>query len=433
MKLRTALPIMMSVFAVPALHAQAAPTVIPTVAPTGTVPTLSSAPIAGEFTYSLTASESYVTGYQGSSGSGSSTNISGQAVYVSNSETHPLSVVYSGGYFFGNGSDLNSSSYQNLGVSQILKTRRWRLGVADTISFLPSSPLYGVSGVPGSGDIGTTPISTGQIPTQSILTNYGEQVSNTASGSVSRDITGKTFVDGFGSYTVQRFLQSGLNNNNITASASLGHRFSARNSLSASYNYSKLNFDTTVASVNSFAFTANGVSANYMHAFNRKFSMQASAGPEWISSNTSSLIPNRVLFTTAVSFFYSGQRTRASASYNRSPNIGSGVLLGALSDNINFSLQHTFNRDWTGGLTANYGRASGLTTLPGENTLTHSFYGGVQITRRLGENFSAFGSYSAATQTSSGQAILRNAFDGTAHIVTVGLTFSPRSTRFGRP
>ncbi|SEB47643.1 hypothetical protein [Terriglobus roseus] len=425
-------PAMMSVSCLNAAYAQAAPTVTATVSAPGTVPGLASAPIAGEFTYSLTASESYVTGYQGTD-SGTSTNLSGQATYVSNSETHPLSVLYSGGYFFGNGSNLNSSSYQNLGVSQILNTRRWRLGIADTITFLPSSPLYGVSGVPFSGDIGTVPITTGQIPTESILTNYGEQVSNTVGGSVSRDITGKTFAEGFGSYTVQRFLQTGLNNDDVTASASLGHRFSARDTASASYTYSNYSFAGTVAGINNFAFTAHGVSASYSHSFNRKLSLQVSAGPDWISSNTPALIPDRVLFASAVSLGYAGQRTHATISYNRSPNIGSGVLLGALSDNINLTAQHTFSRNWSGGITANYGRAAGLATLAGENVLTNSFYGGLQATRRLGENFSAFGSYSAATQTTDGLALTQNAFNGTAHIVTVGLTFSPRSKRFGRP
>ncbi len=426
-------PIAMSVLALPMLHGQAVPTASPSIAPPGTVPTSSSAPIAGEFNYSLTASESYVTGYQGTTGSGSSTNFSGQAVYTSNSETHPLSVIYAGGYFFGNGSDITASSYQNLGVSQILSGRRWRLGVGDTITFLPSSGLYGLSGVPGSGDIGTTPITTGQIPTQSILTNFGEQVTNTVSGSVSRDITGKTFIDGFGSYSLQRFLQTGLNNNSVSASTSLGHRFDPRNSLSVGYTFSKFGFRTPVSGLNSFSFIANGISASYSHAFDRKFSMQVSAGPQWLSSDAASLIPNRTLFSSSVSLSYAGQRNRASISYSRAPNIGSGVVVGALSDNLNFTLNRAINRVWTGGLTANYGRASGLSAIPGQNIVTNSFYGGVQATRRIGQNFSAFGSYSAATQSLSNQAAALNAFNGTAQIVTVGLTYSPRSIRFGRP
>ena len=426
-------PIAISVLGLPMLHGQAVPTASPSIAPPGTVSTSSSALIAGEFNYSLTASESYVTGYQGATGSGSSTNISGQAIYSSNSETHPLSVIYAGGYFFGNGSDVTASSFQNLGVSQILSGRRWRMGVGDTITFLPSSSLYGLSGVPGSGDIGTTPITTGQIPTQSILTNYGQQVTNTASASLSRDITGKTFIDGFGSYSLQRFLQQGLNNNSVSASASLGHRFDPRTSLSVGYTYLKSSIRTPVSGLNSFSFVSDGLTASFSHAFNRKFSMQVSGGPQWLSSDAGSLVPNRTIFSTSASLSYAGQRNRASISYSRIPNIGSGVVTGALSDNLNFTLNRAINRVWTGGLTANYGRASGLATLPGQNIVTNSFYGGVQATRRIGQNFSAFGSYSAATQSLSNQAATLNAFNGTAQIVTVGLTYSPRSIRFGRP
>jgi hypothetical protein len=417
----------------PALFAQSAPSVTPSIAPPGTVPGVSSGPIAGEFTYALTGSESYVSGYQGTTGSGASTNLSGQAEFVTNSETHPLSVIYSGGYYFGDGSNISSSVFQSLGVSQILKARRWRLGIADSVSFLPSSPLYGVSGVPGSGDIGSTPITTGGIPTQSILTNYGEQISNTVSGSAARDITGKTFINGSGSYSLQRFLQRGINNSDVTASASAGHRFNPLNSLSASYSYAQFNFNQPVSGITNFNFTANGAAANYSHIFSRVFSMQLSGGPQWISSNTPSLIPNRLLFSASVNIAYAGKRTRASATYSRSPNVGSGVLLGALADDINLSVQHTFSTRWSGGMTANYGRASGLATLSGVNALTNSFYGGIQANRRLSENFSAFGSYSAATQNVAGTALAQNVFSGTANIVTVGLTYSPRSIRFGRP
>lgn len=416
----------------PWLFGQASPTATPTITSPGTVPGAQMFRASGEFNYSLTASESYISGYQGG-GSGTSTNLSGQATYASNSETHPTSLLYSGGYFFGNGSNLNSSSYQSLGVSQILRARRWRLGISDVITYLPSSPLYSVSGVPFSGDVGTSPISTGQVPTQSILTNYGEQISNTVSGSISRDLTGKTFIEGYSAYTVQRFLQSGLNNNDLLVSGSLGHRFSVLNSLAASYTYGKYSFAQSVAGISDFQFISHGVSASYSHAFNRKLAVELSAGPQWISSNTPSVLPNRVLFTSAVSLSYTGERTLASAGYSRSPNIGSGVLLGALSDNVNFSMQHVFTRDWSGGLTANYGRASGLATLPGENILTNSFYGGIQANRHIGENFSAFASYSVATQSAGAQAVSRNAFDGTAHIVTVGITFSPHTRHVGRP
>lgn len=424
--------VVFSALLLPALHAQASPTVTQTVSTPGTVPGSSMAPPSGEFSYALTASESYVSGYQGG-GSGASTNLSGQATYISNSETHPTSLVYSGGYFFGNGSNVNSSSYQSLGVSQILRARRWRLGAGDVITYLPASPLYSISGVPFSGDIGTSPITTGQVPTQSVLTNYGEQVTNTVSGSVSRDLTGKTFVDGYGSYTVQRFLQTGLDNNSVSASGSLGHRFSARDSASASYTYGHYTFSGAYAGIQHFGFTSNGAGASYTHEFSRRLAMELTAGPQWLSSNVSTVLPSRVVFTSAVSFSYTGERTRATATYYRAPNIGSGVLLGALSDNINVSAQHSFTRDWTGGFTANYGRAAGLAALPGENVTTNNFYGGLQATRKLGRDFSAFGSYSVATQSAGAQAIARNAFDGTAHIVTVGLTFSPLSRHIGRP
>ena len=93
------------------LSAQSAPS-----ADVGGTPSSSGAlAVAGQLTYTLSASGSVVTGYNGVNGVSDSINIAGNAAYVSSSERHPTSFVYSGGYLFGNNGQ-PSTAYQNLGV-----------------------------------------------------------------------------------------------------------------------------------------------------------------------------------------------------------------------------------------------------------------------------------------------------------------------------
>ena len=91
----------------------------------------------------------------------------------------------------------NTTSYQNLAVSQKLITGKWVLGLSDSVSFLPQSPTVGLSGIAGVGDIGAGPIDgPGSGPAGGILTYSGSRLSNHLSGSMERLLTGKTSISG---------------------------------------------------------------------------------------------------------------------------------------------------------------------------------------------------------------------------------------------
>jgi hypothetical protein len=130
---------------------------------------------------------------------------------------------------------------------------------------------------------------------------------------------------------------------------------------------------------------------------------------------------------------YRGERTQASLGYYRGVNAGSGVLLGAATDNVGVAVQRQLDRNWSGSLSGNYAHTSGLLVsalLPQPST--ESFYGGVQVSRRLGRNFSSYLSYSAQTQSVNGVAGTLNAYNGVTHIIGVGITFAPSSIHIGR-
>lgn len=396
---------------------------------------------ADVLTYNISASNSIITGYSGANGFSDSVNIAGNASYVSGSERHPTSFVYSGGYLFGN-SGQPSSTFQNIGVSQVLNTRTWTFVVSDVFSFLPSTPRYGLAGIPGVGDTGSLPIATGQLSNDAVLTNYGQRVSNSASGSASYRFSARTNVDLFAGYTLQRFLNgasastalvnngfgTGINNNSLSAGAQLNHRLTAATTIGGAYTYSHSSYPSPY----NFSFTSNALLATYQHTFSPKLAMQASVGPQWTSGSDSRLVPTRLGVAAGLNVTYVAGRTNYGIGYNRGTNAGSGVLLGATTDYVNFSGQRRFTERWAGGAFLGFGRAQSLSNDPALYSSTNSFTAGLQANRSIGEHFSAFSSYAMQYQTVSRLIATNNAFDGVAHIISFGVTYTPRPIHLGR-
>ena len=403
---------------------------------TPTVPSLNAAPEADELSYTLGASESVLWGYNGYSGLTNTSNVNGTASYVSGNQSHPVSFLYSGGYLFGSGGQ-PSGSYQNLGISQQILTRHFGFTVGDTVSYLPNAPVFGLSGVVGVGDIGTSPLGTGGLPIDSILTNYGRRVTNTVSGSANTKFSQSTSLNAFGAYTIQRFIDdTGIENNELDLGGSMNHRIDARNSIGAGYVYSRFTYlQNTLFGFNLDNLRIDSHEANlqFEHVFTRRLVFNASAGPQWTQSSrptpdafSAIAIPSRLDFAANVSLSYMARNTEYVASYSRGTSTGGGVLIGTVSDNVNFTVDRKFGHDWTGGFSVNYGHADSLVTDNLGHTKVTGLYTGVQVTRKLGRFFNAYGSYNLEHQSLTGPLVGFNAFGGTANAVGFGINYTPR-------
>lgn len=387
-------------------------------------------PIAASdmLTYSVTASNSVIVGYSGNNGTSDSVNISGNAGYVSGSERHPTSFVYSGGYLFGNNGQ-PSSSFQNFGVSQVLNTRKWNFVLSDVVSYLPATPRFGLAGIPGVGDTGSLPIATGQQAGDALLTNYGQRITNTASGSAAYRLTARTSINAFAGYTNQHFFSNlGINNNLVNAGAQLTHNLSAATLVGGGYTYTHSTYPT----LSDLSFTSNSVVAIYQHTFGPRLSLQASAGPQWTSGSNSTVFPSRVSVAANLGLSYQSGLNNYSLNYGRGTSTGSGVVLGAVTDYVSFAGQRRFSQNWNAGVFGSYGHAQSLSNDPALYTLSNSFTAGLQATRRLGEHFSAYGSYALQYQTVGQLLATTNAFNGTAHVISLGVTYAPRPIHLGR-
>jgi len=387
--------------------------------------------LAGQINYAVSASQTIIAGYNGNGGTVSSTNVSGDFAYITTSKTHPFAVLYSGGYLGSESAQLPSSTFQNLALSQSYKTRSWDFILNDTVSYLPESPVGGISGIPGIGDLGLNPVPTGGDLGSGILTNYDTRVSNVIGASVARQLTGRTSLESSGSYAIQRFTgnaagdDSAYDSNQVQASLGIQHRIDARNTIGADYVYSYFTYTGQPLS-----FTANGANLHYVRLVTSKLTLDASVGPQWNTGTTFTSTSINLAATVALS--YTGERTSSSLSYLRGTSAGSGVVEGALTNSVVFSSTRKLNAYWRAAGSVGYTNSQGI---PGSIypafTIDSEVASG-QLSRSLGRSFSIYGSYTLENQSLSGGVATALTFNGLEQVVGFGITYSPGSSRVGR-
>jgi hypothetical protein len=330
---------------------------------------LSFYPLDGVFHYALTGSETIQFGYFGPSQTTYSTVLSGNAAYTAKSEVHPFSMLFAGGVVLANQSGQGTTSFWNVAASQGYVTRHWIFNISDSFSFLPQSPTTGLSGIAGVGDLGAIPVQgPGEGPAGGVLSTAGNRIGNSLTGSVERQIDHATSISGNGFWSVLHFLGQSANsdanigaldNTQISGTVALNRRLDGRSSASVNAVYSTFSYSggytfypgTTIPYVQPDIET-RGINLSYQRTLSRSLSANVSAGPQWVSSSNSALVPSNLNVAVTAGLTYSRGLTNASVSYSRGVSAGSGVLPGALSDTFGAGLSHTYGRNWVASLTA---------------------------------------------------------------------------------
>ncbi len=392
--------------------------------------------VGGSLSYAVSASELISNGFYNNSGADFTTEFSGDAAYVSKSQFHPFSAVYSGGALIGNSGQPNTV-FQSLSFSQVLSTKKWNIVLSDSVSYLPESPAVGLSGIPGVGDLGVDPVTTaiGATPGLGVLTTYGPRVSNSTSLSVSRTLTGRLSATASGNYSIQRFIgdNSGLGTNTTTEGGSVGlnYNVSARDALLGSYNYTHFTVSGTP-----YSFTAQGATLGYSRQWTRRFTTSVYGGPQITSANEYPVLNGTFVSVAAgASASYISRTTAYSLSYARGVNNGSGVLPGAFSDSLSLAAHRRFSQDWALSGNMSYSRSTSLPIFNLYGFKSNAVAVSGQGTRAFGRYFSGYASYTLEDQSVSGTGIgnaTPNAFNGVYQIVGLGITYSPRNILLGR-
>jgi hypothetical protein len=404
----------------------------------------------GTVHYDLNASEILENGsaFTGTAGWGSMTNAGGDLSYISGNAALPSSVLYSGGYLWTNVPGLASTTYQNITFSQGLVRKAWSVAVSNTFSYLPLSPAFGISGLPGVGDLGVQTSQAGSGPAPTLLSNFSTILADSVTGAVTRSLDYNTSVFASVQWGTMRFLgQPGLDNTDQTESAGVNRRLNARNTLGVDYAYSSF----TYPGLGNFSFISQSLNFLATRRWTRAISLSASIGPQWISSSDAAAFPPQTDLAAAIAFTYTGEFNSANIGYSRGAMSGLGVMPGGFEDSVQGSVQQALGRNWSVAYTASYIRTSGFGSgsygYPGSNIFgvnaanaliaestgnIAAEYGGVQLNRRLATAFSTFVSYTAENQSYGQSAGAQNALNGFGQFVGIGITFAPRSKRLGQ-
>ncbi len=396
--------------------------------------------------YALSASEVVQYGYYGDGEVTQSTVLSGDIGYTAKSTVRPFSMLLNGGVILGNQSGQGTSYYTSATAAQGLVTRHWNFNISDTVSYLPQSPTVGLSGIAGVGDIGSLPVQGPSAgPAGGVLSTDGNRISNTLSGGAERLITHNTSISGTGSWSILHFLDNsnGLNWSQVSGEVAINRRLDPRSSVSVNAVYSTFNYGGGSGNAGSGVVTqpdieTRGLNLAYERVLSRTLSMSLSAGPQWVSSSNSTLVPASLNVAASANLSYQRRLTSASVGYTRGVNGGSGVLAGALADSVVGYLGHTYGRRWVTSLTTTFTHTAGLTQLANGgsvvpvNEVFETIYGGAQVTRAFGTHFSGYVSFSTQHQTTNLPSGAPNAQLGTSQTFGVGVTYTPRSTRLGQ-
>jgi hypothetical protein len=399
----------------------------------------------GVFHYSLSASEVIQFGYYGSGQTTNATDLSGNAAYTSPNTTRPFSMLFAGGVILADQAGGGTNSFWNIAASQGYVTRHWIFNISDSFSYLPQSPTTGLSGIPGVGDVGAVPTQgPGAGPIGGIITTSGDRIGNAVSGSVERTLTRNTSISGSGSWGVLHYLgsdaEAGLDTSQVSGTVSLNRRIDARSSIGVAAVYSTYSYSGVGSGLNTPDIETRGINVFYQRVLSRTLSVNASVGPQWVSSSNNTLVPDSTDVAVNAGIEYSYQNVHAGVSYSRGVNNGSGVLPGSLTDSFAASAGRNYGRNWVVGLTMAYSHSAGLTqflngtSLVTTNATYDTVYGGAQVTRRISPHFSAYASYTAASQSSNNlvEPVTPNVLDSTFQTFGFGITFTPRSTNLGQ-
>jgi hypothetical protein len=391
---------------------------------------------------------------QPSTGLVGTSTISGDLAYSTGNIRHPFYVSYSGGGIFTVNSPLGDTVYQNLQLSQGFRRRDWDLTLINTFSYLPESPTAGAVGIPGVGDLtgsGLGSLPPGIAPNQSVLANNSSRISNAIYTEFERRLDYNTSLSGSGAFGVLNFPSGkGLNSQQESASSAINYRLNPLNIIAAGYQYARYEFTSL-----GFSFQSPSVNVDYKRQWSRTLLSEVGFGPQWILSSNTALASNRTRLAGSAELSWERGDNSASLGYSRGASGGSGALGGAAVDDVQGAFGRTLSRVWTVALTASFARTVGLQIgsiapasgsnnpnsiiLPPQSTIA-GLYGGVQVTRRLSRNISAYLSYTAQQQSvsysgavqSSNNGTPANILNGFSNIVGFGFGFTPPDKRLWR-
>jgi len=366
----------------------------------------------------------------GSLGDSQNAVLSGNLDYANGFKRRPFTLTFGGGYSWNiAGTSFGDGLFENLSISQGIVGRKWSIQVSDDISYLKEAPVVGFSGVPGTGEpiSGTNPTPP---PTQTIFTLNTRSVNNTVNGEYEHNLNFATALSVGGGSELMRYPDgNGLDTNAQMANAGLTRRLNARSSLSGQYSFTEFSYPGNNLAQPISSFVTNAAFFGYQRVWNRSITTNVSAGPEWLASSNSAVVPSSTSVAGNASASDQFRFGSASLNFSRQVSGGGGYLVGGEVSTVSAGFAREFERKLSVNLTGGYMRTSGLAN-QGTSGLANqgdydSKFGAAMATLRLSRYFTAFASYTGTDQSTPSSSS-GNALSGLWQVASFGIGYSPR-------
>ena len=383
--------------------------------------------IRNQFTGGLVFSELFDSNFQNlssSTGWDALTTVGGHLELHRVGSNTDLMVRYVGGGYIDAEDSSFDTSYHQVEAGETLNFRRWSLKLDDVFSYLPESAFgFSGAGLSGGGGFGITLVNPFAVPNQSILTNQGKRVSNTALAQAQVNTSPRSSWTFTGSYSLLHFTDTAdLDPTTASFSAGYNYQLSARDTLGVSYTFSAIRFNPAIESIND-----NSVQIIFGHHISNRLTVQAGVGPDVynVTPLFGPALGVQVSWGANAGLLYQVGNTALSTSFSRGVSGGAGVVAGTTSTGVRFSATQKVGQrtTFTGavGYNLNQSLPGVLETSTSYNTVNAS----VGFNRQLSRSFGVNASYNLLNQSTNALACIGIGCAGPVlrHQIWVGFTW----------
>ena len=347
-----------------------------------------------------------------------------------------LGINYSGGGYFSTDSSIGSGQDHQLAAVQEFDWKRLQLTLVDQFSYLPGNvfgfgagsnlSFAGVGGNPGSI---TSGLGNGFVPNQSIYSGFGPEYTNSFGSQVNYSLSRRSSVTFGGVYGILRFVNPGnIESDEVVLNAGYNYAITRKDSIGVVYRFSAYHFLGQPQAIGD-----HSPQLSYGRKITGRLALQLSGGAEIttfrapVGGKT-----QQVGGSGHASFTYAFKNGGINVSYDHGVTGGSGIFLGATTDQTQVGATRQLTRQWSGNVQVGYARNRNVVTGAGvtsTNSIYDSFYFGGGASRPLGRNLNFVGAYTAYIQRNNAFATCIIGTCGTnytSHQITLGLSWHTR-------
>lgn len=344
-----------------------------------------------------------------------------------------LSMNYSGGRGFATEGAQGSNYFHQFGMIQSFNGRRWQLQFIDQFSYLPEAQ-FGFGGVtnlslPGVGGSIAPPgpsLLNNYVPNQSIFSSLGPRYSNSVVTEIVYALSPRASITTAGSYGLMRFVDVGnIDNDDIIGNMGFNYSLTKKDTLGVLYRFTRYEYRGIAQRIDDHA-----VNLAYGRKVTGRLALQLFGGPDiTIFKNPIASETTRVSGSGGATLNYALPHGGLSLNYNHGIGGGSGVLVGANTDQVSGSMNRALGRVWRGSINFGYAKNRSVGQTQAQNSLRFdSYFAGAGLERPLGRDATFSLGYTAYIQGTT-QTVCTPGACGTSpaqHQISLGFNWHTR-------